>query len=125
MTCSASLSVARRLGSSNPALCLCLITVKHIRRWFLRLVHINARVLCVYVQSHRRKIFFTYVCHIVCFHAALSGSLLFVLICMISTCYPLFMFSPHIHNLLFLAFRLLFFLMLSFYFPAASLLCLL
>lgn len=90
MTCSACLSVACRLFSSKPALCLCLITVKHIRRLFLCLVHINIRV---YVQA-TTKVFISAVCHIVYFNAPLIGSL-FVLICMTSTCYPLFMFSPH------------------------------
>lgn len=59
----------------------------------------------VFRATKSTKILFSNVSHIVCFNAALIGNLLFVLICIISTCYPLFMFSPHT-TLLFLAPRL-------------------
>lgn len=57
---------------------------------FLRLVDIAS--LC---STPSTKIFLSYLSYIVCFNEVLIGSLLLVLICMISTCYPLFMFSPH------------------------------
>lgn len=52
---------------------------------------------CVFTccHVHTKKYAFGYLSHIACFKAALIGTLPLVLICMISTGHPLFMFSPH------------------------------
>lgn len=89
-TRSARLSVARGLFSSNAELCLCPITVKAIRRCFY-----IRWTLCVVLFAAAATVIFSYVSHIVGFNAALIGSLVLVLICMISTCYPLFIFPSH------------------------------
>lgn len=79
LTCSACLSFPRRHCSiSNPALCLCLITVRHIRRRFLTLAGID---VVVHVRAQPQKL--SYVRRTVCFNSVFIGCLLFVLICMI------------------------------------------
>lgn len=56
---------------------------------FLHLVD----VVCLFAAA--TAVIFSYVSHIVGFNAALIGSLVLVLICMISPCYPLFIFPSH------------------------------
>lgn len=105
-----------------PALCLYLITVKHIRRWRLRLVHINARAYTWHHTPPKKNLSVVCVTNSVLMHFLLGVCYLFssawFLLAIHYSCFL------HTHTTcFFLAFRL--FLMLSFYFPPASLLCLL
>lgn len=73
---------------SNPALCVCLITVTHLFALCVHLLYApTCSVMCVILST-----------------SSTTQTLLFVIICRTSTCYSLFMRFPH--NLLFLALRL-------------------